>query len=237
MSGVEKENGTGMNSTHCFPSIQPSAGDDSDQGATADFAFRPLYQNPTSIKDSHPADYRNNHNLSENIPLKEDKGESFNKGFEAGKAEACKIVQQELDVPIRQFRNETHCYQDAYTRITEPYSDHIVQLAMAIAKNILGSHVELNIERLEPISRHLQSYLGRHYRLNMKLNHYDFKSMSDIMACEDPLWHQSTALHITGDESTPKGQIDGDPLEAACENPKEDFFGELEALLSQPPPA
>ena len=232
MNGIEKEGGTPDCSAHNFPSIQSSGGDTSRQDGNEDFAFRPLYQDADAASGGQIRAFKNKGGPGGNIAIEDVKGESYKRGFEAGKSEACNIVQQELDGPIRQFRDATHHYQDCYAQITETFSDPIVRLTLAIARNILGPQFELDLERHASICQHLQSYLKRHYRLSMILNPDDFKSMSGIMACEDPQWHQSAALRVTSDAATPKGKIEIDSVETIPDSLKDNFNREIDVLLN-----
>ena len=233
MNRVEKERHQENINTHCFPSIQISSGNISNCDHEASQSFRPLYQSTGGTTGGHPIDFRDKKRSDGTNPLEEAKGKSYNRGFEAGKAEGCKIVQQELGAPITQFRNENDLFLEYYTRITDTYSDEIVNLALAIAQRVLGDPPGLNLERLEQIRRQLKSFLKAQYQLSVKLNCDDLKALSETMECNDPQWNQSAALNIIGDADIQKGEMHLENPEESSDSLQDKFNREFIGLLSK----
>jgi hypothetical protein len=233
MNRVEKQSRLENLNTHCFPSIQYSSGNISKRDGEASQSFRPLFQSTGGTTVRHPIDFRNKKASDGANSLEEAKGKSYNRGFEAGKAEGCKIVQQELGAPITQFRNENDLFLECYTRITDTYSDEIVNLALAIAQRVLGDPPGLNLERLEQIRRQLKSFLKAQYQLSVKLNCDDLKALSETMVCNDPQWNQSAALNIIGDADIQKGEIYLENPEESSDSLPDKFNREFDGMLSK----
>jgi hypothetical protein len=231
MNSSEKEGHTEQSSAHHFPSIQPSLEDPARPNSNPDFSFRPLYQGVEGSSGGHLTEFRHKRVQDGPKSIEQVGEDSYQKGFEAGKAEACHRVQQELDGPIERLKTETLHYQDSFTQITKAYSDQIVQLTLAIAKSILGPDIEFDTTRQEEMRRQLRDLLNRQYQLVMKVTGDDLKTLSEIMACEDPHWYQSHAMRIISGADTLEGGRTADSAEATGERLKANFSQEFETPL------
>lgn len=222
MQRAEKQGETDQNNSHCFPSIEKAC----DQNDESCNSFRPMFQPQDKVSGNHNA-AGGGHETLEQIRKKR-----FVEGLEAGKAEACKIVQKELESPIHQFLNENDRYSDCFSHITNNYSNHIVELALTIVKKILGDPTQVQSEHLEPISQQLQLMLTEQYRLSAKFNHDDIEALTEVLACVRPQWKQADALDIMGDDETRQGQmILGHPDES-IEIESDKFKQKVEQILS-----
>jgi flagellar biosynthesis/type III secretory pathway protein FliH len=232
MNKDEKVGRTENHSAHQFPSIQPALEDPSSPNSNANFSFRPLYQSVDDSSGGHSAEFSNRGVQNSRSPIEKIKEDCYKRGFETGKAEACQMARQELDGPIGQFKTETLHYQDCFAQITETYSDHIVRLTMSIVKSILGPDIEFDMDRQKQLHRKLRQLLQRQYQLVMKVKRDDLKTLSDIMACEDPHWHQSQAMQIVdGADTTSNGRIEADRAGTALERLQNNFSRQFQALL------
>jgi hypothetical protein len=236
MNRVEKESRPENIDTHCFPSIQKSSGKISKSDGQTSQSFRPLYQSAGGTTGDRPIDFSNKEVSDGTNPLEKAKDKSYKRGFEAGKAEGCKIVQRELGAPIAQFRDENGLLTEHYTQITDTYSDEIANLALAIAQRVLGGPLDLKLERLEQIRRQLRSFLKAQYQLSVKMNGDDFKALSEAMACSDPQWNRSAALNILEDADTRMGEIGLENPEAYSGNLRDKFNISVNKVTDSPPP-
>ncbi|MGD8837284.1 MAG: FliH/SctL family protein [Desulfobacteraceae bacterium] len=236
MNRVEKESCPENFNTHCFPSIQKSSGNISKRDGEASRSFRPLYQCAGGTTGGRPIDFSNKEGSDGTNPLEKAKDKSYKRGFEAGKAQGCKIVQRELGAPIAQFKDENDLFIEHYTQITDTYSDEIANLALAIAQKVLRGPLGLKLERLEQIRRQLRSFLKAQYQLSVKLNGNDFKALSETMACSDPQWNRSTALNILGDADTRMGKIDVENPEDSSGSIQDKFDLSVNKVTDSTPP-
>ena len=233
MQSVEKQVESDHRNAHSFPSIEKSLEKASCQNNSGCNSFRPMFQfhDDATGKSAHDA---GNHCTTGDGPdaLEQIREKRFLEGLEAGKAEACKIIQNELETPVHQFLNENDRYFNCFDQITSNYSDHIVGLALAISRKIVGDHCQLNGDHLESISHQLHTLLKKQYRLSAKFNRDDIESLTELLACVRPQWKQSDALDITGDDETRKGQVQFENSDASIETVKDKFKQKVEEILS-----
>lgn len=233
MQRAEKQVESDHRNAHSFPSIEKSLEKASCQNHSGCNSFRPLFQfhDDANGKGAHDT---GNHSTAGDGPdtLEQIREKRFSEGLEAGKAEACKIVQNDLEAPVHQFLNENDRYSNCFDQITSNYSDHIVGLALAISRKIVGDHSQLNREHLEPISHQLHTLLKEQYRLSAKFNHDDIESLTELLACVRPQWKQSDALDITGDAETCNGQVQFENSDASIETVKDKFKQKVVEILS-----
>lgn len=233
MQRVEKRGESNHLNSHCFPSIEKSIDKASGQNDAACNSFRPMFQFHDEASGGGAHD-TGNHRKSGNgrDTLEQIREKRFLEGLEAGKTDACKIVQKDLETPVHQFLNENDLYSNCFSQITSHYSNHIVGLALAIAKKIIGDHAHLNGEHLEPISLQLHTLLKEQYRLSAKFNPNDIQALTDLLACVRPQWKRSDALDISSDNETHKGQVQLDNADASIETMKATFKQKIEEILS-----
>ena len=233
MQRVEKQGESDLHSSHCFPSIEKSLDKASGQSDATCNSFRPMFQfhDEASGEGSRDAGHHP-HAGSGPDTLEQIRERRFLEGLEAGKADACKIVQKDLESPIHHFLSENDSYSNCFTQITSNYSDQIVGLAVAIAKKIVGEHSRLSREHLEPISHQLHTLLKEQYRLSAKFNPNDIESLTELLACVRPQWKQSDALDISGDDETLKGQVQLKNADATIESVKDSLKQKVEEILS-----
>lgn len=233
MQRVEKQGESDLRSSHCFPSIEKSLDKTSGQNDATCDAFRPMFQyhDEASGRGSRAAGH---HPQAGSGPdtLEQIREKRFLEGLEAGEVDACKIVQKDLETPIHQFLNESDNYSHCFNQITSTYSDHIVGLALAISKKIVGEHSQLSSEHLASISHQLHTILKEQYRLSAKFNPNDIESLTEILTCVRPQWKESDALDISGDDETGMGQVQLKNVDTAVENEKDTFKQKVEEILS-----
>lgn len=232
MQRAEKDNGSANFASHCFPSIHEASRRSCAQHHEACHSFRPLYQFPNGKSVKGSGDTGDDHSSSGHPTIEEIRKKSFNKGFEAGKAEACKIVQKELDTPIRQFLDETDRYTHCFTQITDSHSNQIVRLALAVAKRVLGDAFQLDPDRHESMCRQMHSFLTRQYQLNVKFNCEDTQSLNELLVCVNPRWNQSPALNVASDVETQKGRINLIKAEETYDTSEGKFNQKIEEILA-----
>jgi flagellar biosynthesis/type III secretory pathway protein FliH len=232
MQRVEKQRELEQHSSHCFPSIEKSLENTSCQSESACNAFRPMFQvhDPSSGKGDLDSGNCKRADSAHDT-LEQIKEKCFLKGLEAGKADACNLVRKELEAPVHQFLNSTERYSNCYCRITKSYSGHIVELALAIARKILGDSSGLNREHLAPISGQLHTLLKAQYRFSAKFNRDSIESLTELLSCVSPQWKSSDALEIAGDDEIRKGQVQLDDFDASIEAVKNKFKQMVEETL------
>lgn len=232
MQSVEKQSESDHHSSHCFPSIEKSIDNTSGLNEPDCDAFRPLFQVSDPSSGQSDIDSGNQSTAgSGQDTVAQIRQQRFIEGHEAGKADACNIVRKELDAPVHQFINESDLFSNCYSHITQNYSVHIVALALAIVKKILGDRSKFNSEHFDPICGQLHSFLKTKYRLSAKFNRDDIESVTDLLACINPQWKPSDALDIAGVDEIRAGCVDLDNCDASIEAAKNEFKQKVEITL------
>lgn len=228
MQRAQKASGSADQNSHCFPSIEKSLEKTSGQSSGACDAFRPLFQSQSDASGKGtPGAEKDDPDTLEQIREKR-----FSEGLEAGNIEACRIVERELDAPIRHFLNQNDEFSNSFDKITETYSDHILELALAITQKIIGDPSRLNAACLEPMRRQLQNCLKQHYQLSVHFNSDDIESLTGLLECVRPRWNRSAALNISSDTEIPQGRMQLENAEETFDALKERFIRKFEEMIS-----
>lgn len=232
MESVEKESGSANFASHCFPSIHKASSRSCAQHHEVCHSFRPLYRFSNGKSEKESGDTGNDHASGGHPTLEQIREKSFHKGFEVGKAEACKLVQKELEAPIRKFIDETDRYTNCFTQITDSYSSQIVMLALAVAKRVLGDAYQFDPERLESMCRQLHPFITSRYQLNIKLNCEDTQSLTEVLKCVNSRWNESPALNVVSDVETQKGRINLIKSEETDESLEGEFNRKIKEIFA-----
>jgi hypothetical protein len=195
--------------SHAFPLLKNNAViEPTGSSGESDDCFKPLYH-PSAIDGNLsvdrgvgvccPGEERNSE--------KNARQESFERGFEAGKHDACSLVQEETAPQIKLFADAFSLWNALMIRVEEKSNLQIFKMAVAVAEKILGSPPQYCTGRLESLKADLTTRMRKAYQLEFKLNPKDRDALSRMIACENVQWEQWEYITATGDADVHKGAL------------------------------
>lgn len=202
--------GSGINGgdSHAFPLLKKNAMIDPAGSSEPGDCFKPLFNHPTtdenlstdrSIGVSRPVEDRNSEDNA--------RRKGFDRGFDAGKQEACSLVQAEMAPQIKSFVDAFSHWNASMVRTEELSNHQILKMAVAIAERILGTPPQSCSGKLESLEGEIKARMREAYQLEVMLNPGDMNALSGSMSCESVQWEQWDYITATGDADVQAGEL------------------------------
>jgi hypothetical protein len=156
----------------------------------------------------------------------------FERGFDAGRQDACSLVREEMAPQIKSFADAFSRWNAIMMHAEEKSHPQILKMAVAIAEKILGAAPQCSAGGLESLKADLKARMRETYRLEVRLNPDDMDALSGLMTCENVRWEQWDYIAATGDAEVQRGTLLVKPL-AQTQSAVGDILGSLDALLSE----
>lgn len=203
------ESVTQKEKTHAFPMLHAASACQSEKSGANCAVFKPLY------KSASPGN--NGATRGESAPESEEqiRKKGFQRGFAAGRQDACTLTQEEIGPDAKEFAIEFSQLKNCLHKIEENTSQSVLSMALSMVEKILGAAPDLKIEDLAHLTDELKDRMNESYQFRLGLNHEDLEILSQFMDCEVPQWQQSSAILLDGDASVKRGFIKTTPSLAA----------------------
>jgi hypothetical protein len=157
---------------------------------------------------------------------------SFELGLDAGKLDACSLVQEKLAPQIRSFADAFNTWNAIMTRVEEESNLQILKIAVAVAEKILGTPPQCCPSSLESLKTDLKVRARKAYQLELNLNPRDIDALSRLLSCENVHWEQWEYIKAIGDAEVKRGGVQVQPGPRAL--PADDsILRSLENVLSE----
>jgi hypothetical protein len=192
--------------SHAFPVLKNNAS----PGPSSD-CFKPLFDNSGINGSISPAE-------GIGVPRSGRDGNSedcirqkgFDRGFDAGRQDACSLVQKQTAPQIKSFADALSLWNAIMMRVEEKSNLQILKMAVAIAEKILGSPPQCGTGKLESLRDELTARMRKAYRLEFKLNPSDMDALTGLMTCEKVHLEQWDYIAATGDTDVQRGALLGE---------------------------
>jgi hypothetical protein len=211
--GETKGPETQREGSHTFPLLNRNAFiGQTDASSTSGDRFKPLFDTPHVQGNPTPhnglcANCAGEDRDSEDIARRK----GFELGFDAGKLDACSLVQEELAPQIRSFADAFNTWNAIMMRVEEKSNHQILKMAVAIAEKILGAPPQCCPGSFESLETDLKVRVRKAYQLEFKLNPTDMDALSRLLACENVHWEQWEYIKATGDAEIKRGVLQVQP--------------------------
>jgi len=222
--------------SHAFPLLKKNALIDPDgsSGEPGD-CFKPLF-NPSTTDGNLSVDRGIGASCVAEDQNSEDnhRRKGFERGFEAGKQEACSLVKAEMAPQIKSFADAFSLWNTTMMRAEELSNHQILNMAVAIAEKILGTLPQSLTVTLESLKSDIKARMREAYQLELKLNPGDMNALSGLMSCENVQWEQWDYIAATGDADVQGGalMVASGPRAISADD---GILRSLDALLSEGP--
>lgn len=217
--------------SHAFPLLKNTAS--VDPTGTSNDCFKPLFK-PTST-DGNLSAIRGigvpgpgGEQDSEDTARRE----GFDRGFDAGKQDACSLVKEEMAPQIKSFADAFSLWNATMMRVEEKSNLQILKMAVAIAEKILGAPPRCCNDKLESLKADLSARRRNAYQLQLKLNPQDMDALAGMIACENAQWAQWDYIAATSDADVQRGALVADPGSQAL-SADDGILRSLDASLSE----
>lgn len=221
--------------SHAFPLLKNNALiAQTGSSGEPDDCFKPLYSD-VPMGGNHLSPHRG---LGVSCPgdgqIAEDsvRRKGFERGFDAGRQDACSLVREEMAPQIKSFADAFSRWNATMMRAEEKSNLQILKMAVAITKKILGAAPQCSTGRLESLKADLKARMRETYRLEVRLNPDDMDALSGLMTCENVHWEQWDYIAATGDAEVQRGTLLVKPLVQTL-SADGDILRSLDALLSE----
>jgi hypothetical protein len=221
-------------SSHTFPLLEKSSLIDRTgaPGEPGD-CFKPLFDSTTI--GEHATPYRDlSVSCRKDEPDTEEmvRRKCFERGFDAGKQDACSLVREETAPRLNSFAGAFDRWNGIMTRIEENACLQTVKMALAIAEKILGAPARCATGGLESLEAELKARMRQAYQLDLRMNPDDMAALSELLACAGVHWRQWDYITATGDETVQTGGVQATP-DAPTLLIGDAILRSLDALLSE----
>lgn len=222
MRRLEKDTEFVIPRPHSFPALHST----SENAPRQDDRFRPLFHTPAGISntenDSPPDGMKGG---DDSNPLADALKESYERGIEEGRKDACSLAQQELEPSLQGFFNRLNAFKDHFGQFTHNQAVHIIALAFSIACKISGRRTLPEDDALLSVQEELDAGLRRHHQLELQFNKNDLKELADLMHCRSTDIDDSGVVRICDVDDIQRG--------APRLGPSAEAFEELIAQITQ----
>jgi hypothetical protein len=195
--------------SHSFPLLSNSPiNAKNDSSNSRGDCFKPLFNNVCMDGKISPHRGFGVHGSDDNLDSEDQvRRQGFERGFDAGKQDACNLVRQEMTPQIKSFADAFNRWNEIMIRAEENSNLQILKMAVSIAEKILGDAPECSTGRLGSLKAELTALMRNAYLLELILNPKDMDALSEWMACEHVHWSQWDYITAAGDPGLQSGSV------------------------------
>lgn len=197
---------------HSFPSIDDRTNCKTNDSADGSDVFRPLYQDDVPAKDL-PAQFGlSKASGQENRDAEEEVFQNgHKKGLEAGRQNACALIEQEIVPEIETFAVAFQQLNEDLRRIEDQTCQKILELSIAAAAKILSAAPNIGPQALSGLKTELKQFLANSYKLKLMLNDQDMNALSECFCHKFPNWKDCDRIILDGQGQIPAGEMQTEP--------------------------
>ena len=194
--------------SHCFPLLNDTLVDPAGSSGDSVGTFKPLF-NSSTIDEKMSACSGIGVSCPDEDQNTEDtvRQKGYERGFDAGKQDACSLVQEEAAPQIKSFSEAFSLWNANMMRAEEEACLHILKMSAAIAEKILGAPPQCCTDKLESVKADLSARMRKAYQLELKLNPKDMDTLSGMIGCGNVHWEHWEYITATRDTDVQTGSL------------------------------
>jgi hypothetical protein len=221
--------------SHSFPLLSNSPiNAKNDSSNSRGDCFKPLFNNVCMDGKISPHRGFGVHGSDDNLDSEDQvRRQGFERGFDAGKQDACSLVRQGMAPQVKSFADVFNRWNEIMIRAEENSNLQILKMAVSIAEKILGDAPQCGTGKLDALKTELAEMMRKAYHLELKLNPEDMDALSRLMGCENAHWDHWDYVTAAEDPEVPKGSVLVQPGPQTI-SADDEILLSLDAALAEP---
>jgi hypothetical protein len=191
---------------HLFPCLQQEPVTDR-TGKNTKVHFQPMFHCGTSgYSPAFACEHSEDDDVDEAL-CEDARQKGYQKGFDAGKMEACQRAREALQPDLIDFLQAFENVSAFHQHVTETASHQIIQMAVRMCEQVLGQSVVLETKEADTLRQELQDAIGAAHHLTLVMNTDDTKALQDLTACFNLTWPEHGAVTFQTESHSSRGSL------------------------------
>lgn len=131
----------------------------------------------------------------------------YQKGFDAGKKEACQRAREALQPDLIDFLQAFENVSAFHQHVTETASHQIIQMALRMCEQVLGQSIVLESKEADRLRQELEEAIRVAHQLTLAMNTEDTRALQDLTACFNLTWPNSRAVTFQTESRSSRGSL------------------------------
>jgi hypothetical protein len=194
--------------SHTFPALPDTMTCPSSDSPDSQNHFQPLFGDGCIHETfAPPAGYGGAQCDDNQVSEDQIRQKGFERGFDSGKQDACRMAQQEIAPEAKTFALEFSQLSEYLEQIGVNSCRQVFKMALAIAAKIIGAEPDLETKGIDSLTVDLKNDMVKSYQLKLMLNPDDMDTLSELMVCENPHWQEYDFIKIGANPQVQRGAL------------------------------